>query len=310
MSKSISININGKEIVILTHDNNKYICLTHIVEAYAGGNGNGTIDRWLSNKNTIEFLGAWEAIENPNFNYPEFGVIKNEAGVNRFNLSAKKWVESTKAIGLEAKPGRYGGTYAHEDIALEFCTWLDPIFKLLIVREFRRLKENESNSLNQVWDFRRFLTKANYKIQTDAIKDVLIPFKKLPKEKERFVYAEEADLLYIAMYGYTSKEWRDNNPKLVLQGYNLRDFADTYQLIVLNSLETFNAELIRNKIDSENRLVLLRNAAIQQLKSIMKSTSIEDSYVESPNKAKPVTSKGERTDQDVSLLLGKEKNKD
>lgn len=284
MSKSISINIKGKDIIILNHDNSKYICLTHIVEAYSGGNGNGTIDRWMSNKNTIEFLGGWESIENPNFNYPEFGVIKSESGVNRFNLSAKRWIESTNAIGIEAKPGRYGGTYAHEEIALEFCTWLDPLFKLLVVKEFKRLKENESNSSSQIWDYRRFLTKANYRVQTDAIKDVLIPAKNLPKDKEGFVYAEEADLLYVAMYGFTSRQWRKNNPELSAKSSNLRNYADTHQLIVLNSLEAINAELIRNNVDIKDRLVLLRKAAIAQLASIKKSVSIEDSLIESPNK--------------------------
>lgn len=284
MSKNLSINIKGKEITILTHDNNRYVCLTHIVEAYSGGNGNGTIDRWLSNKNTIEFLGGWESLENPNFNYPEFIVIKNEAGVNRFNLSAKRWVGLTNAIGLEARAGRYGGTFAHEDIALEFCTWLDPLFKLLIVKEFKRLKQNESKDLSYAWDIRRFLTKVSYRVQTDAIKDVLIPLNNIPKEKQGFVYAEEADLLYQAMYGYTSKQWRENNPELVKKGLNLRDYADTHQLIVLNSLEAINAELIRNNVSVQDRLILLRTAAIEQLKSIRRSTNIEDGIIESPNK--------------------------
>lgn len=285
MSKNISINIRGKEITIVNHDQSKYICLTHIVEAYSGGNGSGTIDRWLSNKNTIEFLGGWESLENPdNFNYPEFEGIKKEAGVNRFSLSVKRWIEATGAIGIEARAGRYGGTFAHEEIALEFCTWLDPLFKLLVVKEFKRLKEKESSQTEQIWDFRRFLTKANYKIHTDAVKDVLIPLKNLPKEKEGFVYATEADLIYKAMYGYTSKQWRDNNPDKALNGMNLRDYADTHQLIVLSNLETINAELIRSGMNSDDRLIFLRKSAIEQLKSIIKSVQFEDIKIESPNK--------------------------
>lgn len=197
-------------------------------------------------------------------------------------MTPKKWAEGTGAVGVVSKSGKYGGTYAHKDIAFEFGTWISPEFKLLLIKEFQNLKDEEK--VGQIWDYRRFLTKANYRVQTDAIKDVLIPFKNIPKGKENFVYASEADLLYVAMYGYTSKEWRDSHPDLVAQGGNLRDFADTHQLIVLNSLETLNAEFIRNNVSEKDRLVLLRRAAIAQLKSIKKSVQIEDTKIESPNK--------------------------
>ena len=287
MRKNITIEINGKTVTIIKHETSNYICLTEIVEAYSGSGGGGTIDRWLSNKNTIEYLGAWEHSENPDFNYPEFVVIKNEAGVNRFNLSAKRWIEKTNAVGIEARAGRYGGTYVHEDIAMVFCTWLDPIFKLAVIKEFKRLKENESKQLGGLWDVRRFVARVNFRIQTDAVKEVIIPQTTLPIEKQGILYAEASDIIYMAMFGYTSKQWRDKNPELAAKGYNIRDLATNHQLIVLANLEALDAALVKAKIINKNdRIVALRKEAISQAKSLKTSTELEHKLIESPHLAK------------------------
>lgn len=296
------INVKGLDIKVISKNNNDYICLTDMVKEM--DSNHVIISNWLRQKNTLEFLSIWERLNNPDFKLIEFDELSKDAGLNRFTMSPKKWAETTGAIGITSKSGKYGGTYAHKDIAFHFGLWISPEFNLLLIKEFQRLKDEESKGLGQVWDFRRFLTKTNYRIQTDAIKDVLIPLKNLPKDKEGVVYAEEADLLYVAMYGYTSKQWRENNPELALKGHNLRDYADTHQLIVLNNLETFNAELIRNGIQIRDRLVLLRKAAIQQLKSIGKSKQIEDHFIESPLKIQTIGStKLDRTLAD--RLLGK-----
>ncbi len=215
------------------------------------------LNRLLSNKNTIEFLGVWEKIYNPNFNYTEFGVVMSEAGVNRFTMSVKQWIERTNAIGIIAKAGRYGGTYAHKDIAFELGTWISPEFKLLVIREFQRLKEIESNQYNVEWNVKRILSKANFHIHTDAIKNYIIPQKNYDKDKEWLLYAEEADLLNVALFKCTAKDWREANPDLVKNGMNIRDFASINELAVLSNLETLNAEMIftgANKADRYNRL--------------------------------------------------------
>lgn len=295
------INVKGMDITVISKKAGDFICLTDMIKDM--DNNNIVIANWLRQKNTLEFLSIWERLNNPDFKLIEFDELTKDAGLNRFTMSPKKLSENTGAIGLTSKSGKNGGTFAHKDIAFHFGLWISPEFNLLLIKEFQRLKDEESNGLGQVWDFRRFLTKTNYRIQTDAIKDVLIPLKNLPKEKEGFIYAEEADLLYVAMYGYTSKQWRENNPESVLKGHNLRDYADTYQLIVLNNLETFNAELIRNKVDIKTRLFLLRNAAIQQLKSIKKSANVEDSFIDSPNKSKQLFHLIAKTDESTVLEL-------
>jgi len=275
--------INGKNITVIRNDKGSFICLTAIVEAHSGGNGNGTIDRWLSNKNTIEYLGAWEYSENANFNYPEFMVIRNESGVNRFNLSVKRWVESTGAIGIEARPGKYGGTFAHEDIAMEFCTWLDPIFKLAVIKEFKRLRQNEARILGGQWDVRRFVSKVNFKIQTDAVKDVLIPATTLPVNKQGIIYAEASDIIYMAMFGYTSAQWREKNPELAKKGLNIRDVADTHQLIVLANLEVLDSALLTAGITKKSdRVIALRKEALKHVKSLRSSTDLQHKLIESP----------------------------
>ncbi|SEB12613.1 KilA-N domain-containing protein [Pedobacter hartonius] len=296
------ITVKGLDITIISRNNKDYICLTDMIKDM--DNNNVVISNWLRQKNTLEFLSIWERLNNPDFKLIEFDELSKDAGLNRFTMSPKKWTETTGAIGITSKSGKYGGTYAHKDIAFHFGLWISPEFNLLLIKEFQRLKDEESKGLGQVWDFRRFLTKTNYRVQTDAIKDVLIPLKNISKDKEGFVYAEEADLLYVAMYGYTSKQWRENNPELAMKGHNLRDYADTYQLIVLNSLETFNAELIRNGVQIKDRLLLLRKAAIQQLKSIKSSSQIEDSYVESPHASKAIELSGDiKFDTAIDKLL-------
>lgn len=278
----IRINVQDKDISLMQVGNEVYVCLTDIVK---GEEGTDHIKNWMRNRNTVEFLGLWESINNPDFKGVEFDTFRREAGLNSFTLTPRKWIDATGAIGIMSKSGQQGGTYAHKDIALEFCTWLSPAFKLLVLKEFQRLKEAES--LNGKWDLRRYISKVNYILQTDAIKDVLIPLSSVPKEKQGFVYANEADLLYVAMYGFTSKQWRANNPELAKKGYNIRDLADTHQLIILANLESLNGTLINNGMtDPEQRLGILRSEAIRQLKSLKASADLDHQLIESPNKEK------------------------
>ena len=274
----LKINVQDKDISIMQVGNEVYVSLTDIIK---GEDGTDHIKNWMRNRNTVEFLGLWETINNPNFKGVEFDTFRKEAGLNSFTLTPKKWTEATGAIGIVSKAGVSGGTFAHKDIALEFCTWLSPLFKLLVLKEFQRLKELES--LQGKWDIRRYLSKVNYKIQTDAIKDILVPLRNLPKEKEGIIYAEEADLLYYAMFGYTSKDWRQNNPNLVLQGYNMRDLMNTHQLIVLANLENLNSALLKTgTTDFQTRLTALKNLAISQLKSLETSSFQEHQFIDSP----------------------------
>ena len=252
------INVEGSEISIISIDDKDYISLTDMVRNIE--NGLALIEKWLRNKNTIEFLGIWEEMYNPDFNSLEFEGIKNEAGLNRFVLSVKQWVEKTNSIGIVAKAGRYGGTYAHKDIAFEFASWVSPYFKLYLIREFERLKEEEQKKLG--WDIKRNLAKINYRIHTDAIKNNLIP-EKLPKEKINFIYANEADILNMALFGMTAKEWRDENPNL--KG-NIRDYADISQLVCLSNLENLNAIFINEGMKQSDRLEKLNFIAIEQMK--------------------------------------------
>lgn len=252
------INVDNKEISVISIDEKDYISLTDMVKNIE--NGLALIEKWLRNKNTIEFLGIWEEMYNPNFNSPEFEGIKNEAGLNRFILSAKQWIEKTNAIGIIAKAGRYGGTYAHKDIAFEFAMWISPEFKIYIVKEFQRLKEEEQKQLG--WSAKRELAKINYRIHTDAIKQNLIP-QELTAAQKSFVYADEADMLNVAMFGMTAKQWRDANP--ALKG-NIRDYATINQLICLSNMENLNAVFINEGLSQSVRLEKLNKIAIQQMK--------------------------------------------
>ena len=261
------INVEGSEISIIAIEDKDYISLTDMVRNIE--NGLALIEKWLRNKNTIEFLGIWEEMYNPDFNSLEFEGIKNEAGLNRFVLSVKQWVEKTNSIGIVAKAGRYGGTYAHKDIAFEFASWVSPYFKLYLIKEFERLKEEEQKKLG--WDIKRNLAKINYRIHTNAIKNNLIP-EKLPKEKINFIYANEADILNMALFGMTAKEWRDENPNL--KG-NIRDYADISQLVCLSNLENLNAVFINEGMKQSDRLEKLNSIAIEQMKILSEAETVK-----------------------------------
>ncbi len=260
--KKTRINVQGTEITILSHQNSDYISLTDMVKDFDGGTA--LIEQWLRNKDTIEFLAIWEKIYNPDFNSLEFEGIRNEAGTNRFYLSAKKWIESTNAHGLIANAGRYGGTYAQKDIAFEFGSWLSPEFKLYLIKEFQRLKEIENQHLSLEWNLTRMLSKINYRIHTDAIKQTIIP-PSVTKEQVVFIYASEADILNVALFGKTAKQWRDENPE---KEGNIRDFSTMEQLLVLANMESMNAEFIRMRLTQSERLIKLNAIAITQLKSL------------------------------------------
>lgn len=252
------INVLDNEITVYSHNEDDYISLTDMVKNIE--NGLALIEKWLRNKNTIEFIGIWEEMYNTEFNSPEFEGIKNQAGLNRFVLSVKQWVEKTNSKGIMAKAGRYGGTYAHKDIAFEFASWISPQFKLYLIKEFQRLKDEELKQLG--WDIRRNLTKINYRIHTDAIKQNLIP-PELSKEQINLVYASEADILNMALFGMTAKDWRDKNPDL--KG-NIRDYAEISQLVCLSNLENLNAHFIQEGLPQNERLLKLNQIAISQIR--------------------------------------------
>jgi len=260
-TNSASIEVQGTAISVVTGKDGDYISLTDMLKAK---DGEFFISDWLRNRNTVEFLGIWESVFNPGFNYGEFAIIRNQAGLNSYKISVREWVEKTNAIGLKATAGRYGGTYAHPDIAFEFGMWISPKFKIYLVKEFRRLKEDENHRLSLAWNLNRTLAKLNYRIHTDAIKAHLIPAA-LTSEQISFTYANEADVLNVALFGKTAKEWRDANPKL--EG-NMRDYAAIEQLLVLANIEGMNAEFIRMGLAQSDRLVRLNQIAIRQLQSL------------------------------------------
>jgi len=229
------------------------------------------IQNWMRNRNTIELLGFWESIYNSNFKPLEFEGFRKQAGLNSFVMTPKKWIESTNAIGIISTSGRYGGTFAHKDIAFEFASWISIEFKLYIIKEFQRLKNDENDRLKLDWNLQRTLAKINYKIHTDSIKDYLIP-KELNKNQINFVYANEADLLNVALFGMTAKEWRDSNPD---KEGNIRDYATIEQLVVLSNLESINAVLIHQNLSQPQRLLQLNKVAITQMKSLMNNLNIK-----------------------------------
>ena len=252
------VQVLGTEIAVYQRADSDYISLTDMVKNTE--NGSGMIDNWLRNKNTIEFLGIWEGIYNAGFNSLEFEGIKNQAGLNRFVLSVKQWVDKTGSVGLVARAGRYGGTFAHKDIAFEFASWISPQFKLYLIKEFQRLKEEEQKELG--WDIKRNLAKINYRIHTDAIKDNLIP-PDLSKAQTNQVYANEADVLNMALFGMTAKQLRDNHAG---NKGNIRDEANAAQLVCLSNLENLNALFIHQAIPQQERLQKLNGIAIHQMK--------------------------------------------
>jgi len=262
----LKINVLGSEISIYQLKEEDYISLTDMVKNIE--NGLSLIEKWLRNKNTIEFLGIWEEMYNPEFNSPEFEGIKNQAGLNRFALSVKQWVEKTNSKGIQAKAGRYGGTFAHKDIAFEFASWISPQFKLYLIKEFQRLKDEEFNKLG--WDIKRNLAKINYRIHTDAIKENIIP-ETLSRTQINEVYATEADVLNMALFGMTSKQWRDKNDD---KKGNIRDYADISQLVCLANLEVLNAHFINEGMTQDERLERLNRIAIQQMKILAGNSTI------------------------------------
>lgn len=280
MAKNRQIEVKGIVVTISERNNDDFISLTDVANGFDGGYT--LVEKWIRNKNTIEFLAVWEQLNNPSFNSPEFGGIRNEAGTNRFVMSAKQWIERTNAIGIIASAGRYGGTYAHKDIALEFCSWLSPEFKLLLIKEFQRLKIEEAGRTNIEWDVKRMVSKANYRIHTDAIKDNIVP-KLTSENRKKWVYAEEADILNLILFGKTAKQWQQDNPTLVLQGGNIRDYADLHELTVLSNLESINALLIKQGMDKKNRISLLHQTAIEQIKSLQSLQNYTLDRLKSPN---------------------------
>jgi hypothetical protein len=263
---STKINVKGTEITVIHYEADDYISLTDMVRNFDGGPA--LIEQWLKNKDTVLFLGVWEQLNNPGFKTLEFEGIKNEAGRNSFFLSAKKWMEATGARGLIAKAGRYGGTFAHRDIAFEFGSWLSPEFKLYLIKEFQRLKEDENSRLSLAWDLNRTLAKINYRIHTDAIKNYLIPPEVTPQQAA-ITYANEADLLNVALFGLTAGQWRDANPG---KDGNMRDHVSLEQLLVLANLENMNAEFIHMKLPQADRLKRLNAIAIRQMQTLTART--------------------------------------
>ena len=276
MAKARTIQVNDTRInVLLNKDQNDYICLTDMTKNFE--DGARLIEKWLNNKSTIDFIGVWEQLNNPNFKTPEFGGIRMEAGSNRFYMSVNKFIERTGAIGIFAKAGRYGGTYAHKDIAYHFGMWLSPEFNLLVVKEFQRLVEAENNPLLLQWDISRILSKTNYQLHTDAIKDNIIPQLSIEKKKEYLVYASEADMLNLALFGCRAKDWEEHNPELASKGLNLRDTATINQLIVLSNLEVVNAEMIKRGVERIERFAFLQQMAQEELTSLNK-TNVEQQF--------------------------------
>lgn len=258
------INVNEVEISVSQQSGRAdYICLTDMAHYKDKERTNYIIQNWMRLRSTIEFLGLWEQINNPNFNSIEFDAFKNRAGSNVFTLTPKQWIDKTGAVGIISTPGRYGGTYAHKDIAFEFGTWLSPSFKLYLIKEYQRLKEVESHPSLGEWNVRRLLSKTNYTIHTDAVQSFVIP--QLNEKEKPYAYASEADLLNLALWGCTAKQWREANPKYSEQSLNIRDVASINELIVLSNLESFNAELLKHGMDKEARYHNLHKMAQDQL---------------------------------------------
>ncbi len=261
----------GINIVIQKKNQNDYLSLTDIARYKNKDHTDDIIKNWLRNRFTIELLGLWETINNPFFNSVEFDGFRKESGLNSFVLTPKRWIESTNAIGIISSPGRYGGTFAHKDIAFEFASWISVEFKLYLIKEFQRLKEAETNQQSLEWSVQRMISKINYHIHTDAIKENLIP-KTLTKEQASIIYANEADLLNVALFGITAQLWKHKNPKS--EG-NLRDQATLDQLVVLSNMESINALLIQQGISSQERILQLNQVAITQMKSLMTAKGLK-----------------------------------
>ncbi len=269
--KKSKIEVQGFEINIISKNENDYISLTDIARQRDSDRSDYILQNWLRNRSTIEFIGLWEQLRNPSFNSIEFDGIKNASGSNSFSLTPKRWIEATNAIGIVSNTGRYGGTFAHKDIAFEFASWISPEFKLYLITEFQRLKEDENTRLSLEWNLNRTLSKLNYRIHTDAIKEHIVP-ENITKEQSNAIYATEADVLNVALFGKTAKQWRDENKN---SKGNIRDYATIEQLLVLANLESMNAELIRMDFNQKERLLKLNQMAIVQIKSITNNLTVQ-----------------------------------
>ena len=282
-SKTSKITVQNISVTIMNVDQNDYISLTDMAKARTdNARAADVIKNWIRTRSTLEFLGTWEIMYNPDFKVVEFDHFKSEAGLHTFTLSAREWIEKTNAIGMYVRAGRYGGTYAHKDIAFEFGSAISPIFKLYLLKEYQRLKDEENDRLKLEWNAKRFLSKNNYLIHTDAVKNYVLPQSNYSKNTEWLAYADEADLLNVALFGCTAKEWRDANPELA-KNSNIRDFASISELTVLSNLETHNAELIKNGLSKRERFENLRKIAQYQLQVLSEAEKIQLPEGESNN---------------------------
>ena len=270
-TKKSTIEVQGTGITVLTQASDDYISLTDIAKHKEPGRSDHVIQNWMRNRNTVEFLGVWERLNNTDFKPLEFEGFRNRAGLNSFVLTPRQWIEGTGAIGIVSKSGRYGGTYAHKDIAFEFAAWISVEFKLYLIKEFQRLKEDESHRLSLAWNLNRTLSKLNYHIHTDAIKAHLIPAAVTPAQAA-ITYANEADMLNVALFGQTAKQWRDANPKL---DGNMREHASIEQLLVLANIEGMNAELIHMGLSQGERIKRLNEIAIRQMQVLTSASAIK-----------------------------------
>ncbi len=282
MNKDIIKNemmVNDQKINVLRINNNDYISLTDLARYADNEEPRLPIRDWMRNKDVISFLGLWEQLNNEYFKGGEFATFKNEAGSNKFKMSPQKWIRETNAIGIISKSGRYdGGTFAHPDIAFEFASWLSPEFRLYVIQEFQRLKKNEAYKNKLDWNANRVLTKVNYLVHTDAIKSFIVPT--LTEKQKKFVYAEEADVLNVALFGMTAKEWREKNPSVADKG-NIRDYTDLLHLVILNNLENINAELIGIGMSQRERLIKLNSMAKRQMDLLSNNKSFDNlQYIE------------------------------
>jgi hypothetical protein len=266
-----TIEVKGSSVTVLSRKDEDYISLTDIARYKNPEHTDDLIRNWLRNRNTVEFLGVWERLNNPSFKPVEFDGIRIQAGLNSFALTPKQWIEATGAVGIISKAGRYGGTYAHKDIAFEFASWISVEFKLYLIKEFQRLKADENRRLSLAWNLNRTLTKLNYRIHTDAIKAHLIPAVVTPAQSA-ITYANEADVLNVALFGQTAKQWRDVNPKLA---GNMREYASVEQLLVLANIEGMNAEFIHMEIAQGERLKRLNEIAIRQMQVLTVAPTVK-----------------------------------
>lgn len=274
--KTTSITVQDVPVTIMNVDQRDYISLTDMAKARTdAGRAADVIKNWLRARSTLEFLGTWEVMYNPNFKVVEFDHFKSEAGLHTFTLSAKEWIEKTNAVGIYVQAGRYGGTYAHKDIAFEFGSAISPVFKLYLLKEYQRLKDAENDRPKLEWSAKRFLSKNNYLIHTDAVKNYVLPQSNYTKNTEWLAYADEADLLNVALFGCTAKAWREANPTLA-KNSNIRDYASIAELTVLSNLETHNAELIKSRMEKKERFEALRQIAQYQLRVLAEAEKIKE----------------------------------